>query len=381
MIDGHKVYKKKVKASKLRGLAKKKLSKPLVTIDEEPIKESIKEEIKKEQIIEAFNQKINKKNKKKGRGRIVLKRITFFLLILLVAIAGLSAFYYYKLQPDKHFKQVPVVGNDRHEESNGSFNVLLLGSDARPDETVSRTDSIVIVHVDLNKKKYNMLSIPRDTRIYLEGYGYTKITHVQALTQSKKGTIAGIEETVKQVSKLTGLTINYYAETDYRGFRSMVDAIGGIEMHIPFTVKLTHPWNLKNLNKVIEPGTHFFNGEMVSEIIHERYSLPEVDYSRQQLQKEALIGIVKALEKPANIAKLPDLIKAMPEFLIASNISTEDMLSFALAARGFEPNQLQYYQITGKGQELYDDVLGANNYQIVLNQEEMESIIEKYFKD
>lgn len=322
------------------------------------------------------------RNKRKLKRKYRIRRILFVLLILFVGAGAFAAYEFYNLNPNNHFRKVPVVGGNKAVVANGVFNVLLLGSDARPEDTVSHTDTIVLMHVDFNKKEYKMISIPRDTRVYLEGQGYTKLTSAQYITQVNKGTIAGVEETVKIVSELTGLTINYYAETDYRGFRNLVDAIGGkINMNVPFQVTLTHPWNPVYQNKVIKPGYQAFDGEMVVEITHERYSLPGTDYGRQELQKEALVGIAKEVENPANIGKLPGLMKQLPNFLIATNLSTEDMLSFALAAKGFDAKQLQYFQVPGEGQNLYDDVLQADNSQIVINKEELKKTIDANFKN
>ncbi|WML24691.1 LCP family protein [Neobacillus sp. OS1-33] len=91
--------------------------------------------------------------------------------------------------------------------------------------------------------------------------------------QTTKGAQKGVEEAVKAVGELTGVPINYYVETNYGGFQAMVDAVDGIEMNVPFAVKLTHPWYAENKNKVINAGTHSFDGKMVAEVVHERYSL------------------------------------------------------------------------------------------------------------
>ncbi|MBM7652532.1 hypothetical protein [Neobacillus cucumis] len=81
---------------------------------------------------------------------------------------------------------------------------------------------------------------------------------------------------------------------------------------------------------------------MVTEVIHERYSLKNVEYGRPQLQ-EALKGIAKTALSPSKITKLPDLVKTIPQFVLASNITTSDMLSLGLSAKDFNPKtQLNY---------------------------------------
>jgi LCP family protein required for cell wall assembly len=261
------------------------------------------------------------------------------------------------------------------------FNLLLIGSDERKGQNIGHSDSMMLVHVDLNKHKYDAVSIPRDTRVHLEGYGYTKLTSVQYIMQATKGLKKGVEAAVNAVSELTGIPINYYVETNYGGFQAMVDAVGGIEMNIPFEVKLTHAWDGENQNKVINPGTYSFDGKMVTEIVHERYSLKTGEYGRQKLQEEALKGIAKKALDPSNISNLPSLVKSIPEFVIASNMSITDMLSLGLAAKDFDPSkQLEYHQLHGVGKKMYDDILKANNSQIVLDQNKINEIISANFQ-
>jgi len=69
----------------------------------------------------------------------------------------------------------------------------------------------------------------------------------------------------------------------------------------------------------------------------------------------------------------------IPDFIVATNMSTSDMLSLGLSAKNFNPKtQLVYQQIRGEGKKLYDDILKANNYQIVINQEQVKDIAVKF---
>jgi LCP family protein required for cell wall assembly len=327
---------------------------------------------------------MKKRNKRKWK----IVGISFLGIILLI-IAGLG-YEYYQIQPNNHFTTVPVVSTGKSADTKATsetvevkepvFNLLLIGSDERKGQNVGHSDSMMLVHVDLNKHQYDAISIPRDTRVHLEGYGYTKLTSVQYIMQATKGPKKGIEEAVKAVGELTGVPINYYVETNYGGFQAMVDAVDGIEMNVPFEVKLTHPWYAENKDKVINPGTHSFDGKMVAEVVHERYSLNNGEYGRQKLQEEALKGIAKKALSPSNITNLPSLVKSIPDFVIATNMSTPDMLSLGLAAKDFNPStQLKYHQIPGVGKRMYDDILKSNNYQLVIDQDKINDLITKNF--
>ncbi|SMQ84903.1 transcriptional attenuator, LytR family [Bacillus sp. OV166] len=327
---------------------------------------------------------MKKKNKRKWKiaGYSILG-------IILLIVAGLG-YEYYKIQPTNHFTTVPVVSSGKTDDTTSTsesvevkepvFNLLLIGSDERKGQNVGHSDSMMLVHVDLTKHQYDAVSIPRDTRVHLDGYGYTKLTSVQYIMQATKGATKGVEAAVNAVAELTGTPINYYVETNYGGFQAMVDAVDGIEMSVPFDVKLTHPWYGENKNKVISAGTHSFDGKMVAEVVHERYSLASGEYGRQKLQEEALKGIAKKALSPNNITNLPSLVKSIPDFVIATNMSTQDMLSLGLAAKDFDPNtQLEYHQIPGEGKRMYDDILKANNYQLVIDQDKVKDLVAQNF--
>lgn len=333
---------------------------------------------------------------------------------IIAGVSGLNLYAYERLQPAHHFQHLPVLGTNvplvpvntlvtsvtRHAGRTqsaktststptankptyvlppGVFNVLFIGSDERHGSTAGHSDSMMVIHVDLRTHQYNVLSIPRDSRVYLAGYGYTKLTSVQYIGQATHGTVPGILNTIRSITQLTGLPINYYAETDYWGLRDIVNAVGGIDMYIPFNVTITHPWYPQDAGKFIPQGEHFFTGRMVTEIAHERFSVPGTDFGRQRLQEEAMVGIAKALLTPAHLTRLPAFLRQVPQYLVATNMSIPDVLSLALANRHFQASDIHYYQIPGTSKLMYDDILKNNNDQVILNISAMRQIIASHF--
>lgn len=165
----------------------------------------------------------------------------------------------------------------------------------------------------------------------------TKINHASV--------VGGLQETINAVSKLTGLPIHYYAVIDYQGLEKMVNVVGGIEVNLPFKVTLTHPRDPKYSGKVFQPGTHYLDGKLAAEIVHERYSVTGTDFGRQQLQKIVLMGIAKKATSPSNVTRLPNLIKTASSFLTDTNMNLNDMISLGLALKDVDLNSIRYYQV------------------------------------
>lgn len=315
------------------------------------------------------------------------KIVGFSFLGIVIIVAAIFGYEFYQLNPSNHFKQVPVVSlkkikdnspqlNDKEQKTNPNdiaFNVLIMGSDARPGDKIGHSDSMLLAHVDLGKNQINVISIPRDTRVYLDGYGYTKLTSVQYILQATKGPKQGIEGAVNAISKLTGVPINYYAETNFVGLKAMVDAVGGITMNVPERIKIN--------NKVIQPGPLSVNGTMALAIARERHSAANGDYARQMAQLDVLKGIEKKALSPKYISKVPSLVQSFSKYIIGTNMSKSDMVSLALAVKNINPSkQVHYQQIYGKGEVLYDDILKAKNDEIVINRKQLKSVIDKNFK-
>ncbi len=104
----------------------------------------------------------------------------------------------------------------------GVVRLLLLGSDSRSESIEGRSDSIILVQLDTEKKRISLVSFPRDSRVLVPGYGYNKINSAMAL--------GGPELTEKTVESLTGLPIDFYAVTTFIGFKKIISKLGGVNI-------------------------------------------------------------------------------------------------------------------------------------------------------
>ena len=119
-------------------------------------------------------------------------------------------------------RTLPAITGPGAMESKG-INILLMGVDARPGEAIDigvRPDVLAVLHLNETTGSCRILSIPRDTRVNLPGYGLTKINHALA--------VGGIPYEQQVVEDYLGIKLDHYGLIDFSGVTQLVDAVGGV---------------------------------------------------------------------------------------------------------------------------------------------------------
>ena len=112
----------------------------------------------------------------------------------------------------------------------GASNILLLGTDHADNGQPGRSsdnhsDSMMLLRTDPSRHRLIFLSIPRDLRASIPGYGDSKINAAMQ--------IGGPKLAIETVAQLTGLPINHVVIVDFGAFEKLIDAVGGIDVNIP----------------------------------------------------------------------------------------------------------------------------------------------------
>ncbi|MGL4912113.1 MAG: LCP family protein, partial [Romboutsia sp.] len=150
----------------------------------------------------------------------ILKRILITLVVLVILIPACAFGYmYFKLGGiyDKEGDE-SILGTNDYKAEKGIINILLCGTDARPGETSSRTDSMMILTIDNNNKNLKLTSLARDTYVSTSDYGDIKLTEANAY--------GGINLLVESIEKNFELDIQDYIIVDFYSFMDIVDTLG-----------------------------------------------------------------------------------------------------------------------------------------------------------
>ena len=186
-------------------------------------------------------------------------------------------------------------------------NILLLGSDTRSGSEAalvsgSRADTIMLMHIPADGKGVYIISIMRDTWVNIPGYGPAKIN--AALNYG------GISLQVATVENLVGVKIDHVAEIEFEGFKSLVNAVGGVDVQVPFAFT-SNVWTFT-------PGVMHMNGSAALTFVRERYSFADGDYQRVRNQRAFLRGLystMKAKGALSNVGSFQSAVESLADYM------------------------------------------------------------------
>lgn len=204
--------------------------------------------------------------------------------------------------------------------------MLFLGSDARAGEAVdsSRADTIQVVGVD-GTGGGGVLGIARDSWVTMPSGGKAKINAAMA-----EGGPAGQQSTV---AATTGLPIEGYLLTGFEDFTALIDALGGVTVDAPRSVK------------DVPAGQGTLDGPLALLYSRHRKTLPDGDFGRSLHQGVVLLGVA-ATARAQGPGSLPALLTtASPH--VRSNLSAAQVLT--LAANVYVVSPAQVGQALAKG--------------------------------
>ena len=205
------------------------------------------------------------------------------------------------------------------------FYVLLLGTDGRPGDTAYRADSIILARVDPKAKQVTLISIPRDTKVEYKG-STMKINATHAYD--------GAEGMVNAVNELCDVEISHYAEISFDGMKTLVDAVGGIDINATDGVDDPEAGPV-----TIEPGQQHMDGEAALTYCRARHQYADGDYTRMRHQRQVIGALANAVLNNMDITRLPGVIESLSD-MVVTDLSVQDIVSLANAMRGMDTDNM-----------------------------------------
>lgn len=229
----------------------------------------------------------------------------------------------------------------------GPVNVLLMGLD----EGKTRTDVVVLAHLNPRKGLLNLLSLPRDTLVEIdcERVGDWCVTPDKLAHAHAYGGEQGPEVTTAAVERLLGVNIDYFVRVDFEGFQRVVDLLGGVDMVIDQDMHYEDPYADPPLYIHFEASEEpqHLDGQRALEFV--RYRGATGDIGRTERTKQFLVALARKAKETQSLTRLPAVISTGLEY-VDTDIDVRTALTLAVAALRVDLDQTQMVTLPG-----YDD--------------------------
>lgn len=268
------------------------------------------------------------------------------------------------------------------EAADGKINVLLMGVDVDG----LRTDAIMLASFDTETKEVNMLSIPRDTKMYI-GNRYQKINAAHAFVD-ESGEIGGATATCEAVTRITGIPINYYVDFSFDAVAHVIDELGPIEFTIPDLygdgVGMVYDDPVQSLHINLPPGDYQMNGQQAVWLMRYRHGnvnpstgvfkgYVNGDSDRVEMQQKFLKAVVDQKVNASLILKIPSIFKDISSE-IKTNFTVSEVIKYSKYLADLSSVNIHSYSLPG---EYSSD--SANGDVWIPNMDEIRTMVQDVF--
>ena len=251
-----------------------------------------------------------------------------------------------------------VLSAAESTECDFPFNVLLLGGDWINDNS----DTIMLINYNPAGNSVNLMSIPRDTQVTIEG-------------RTRKLNFAyprgGKELAVKTVEALTGAKIKYFALIDTAAFRKIVDVFGEVYFFVPQNMKYSDP--TQNLYINLKKGWQYLDGNKAEQLVRYRAGYEDGDLTRIRVQQDFVKEFIRQKVSFKNIHKLAAGVEIMFDS-IETDIPQDKALELLTRAVEIKGENIAAFTLPGTKWP------GKSIWYYKINKQETSEIIKNYFK-
>lgn len=236
------------------------------------------------------------------------------------------------------------------------LNVLVLGLD----EVSQSTDTVLVVNFDCGKKRINILSIPRDTKVRIHGT-FGKINSAYA-----KG---GAELALNTVSSLLRIPVDSYILFDMQAFRKVIDALDGVYINIAEDMHYDDP--VQNLHIHLKKGYQLLDGKKAEQFVRYRWGYTGGDLGRVEAQQEFIKALISQKMNSRNISRINSIIDIAYKH-IKTNIKLDDALKYTRSIIDIGSENIHFFILPGNPVE--EDV-----WYYIFDEKETDDLIRKHF--
>ena len=273
----------------------------------------------------------------------------FFLTLLIVFIGGVALHFYTSMGDDSEAKNwISDLQN-----SNEKFQVLLIGVDSLDSKKAknTRSDVMMVLDIDGEKKTASLISLPRDSRVKIEDHGKTKLNHAYAYGKA--------DLALETVNENFDLDIPYYIVVDYAFVKDVVNIVDGIDVDVPMDMDYEDPSADPPLSIHLKEGHQHLNGDQAMQFLRFRKGYKNADLDRVKAQQAFMAAFVDKVKSSKGILHAPSLLVSYMDNTM-SNMPLSKVSRMGLTMLSVGQENLETATIPGTA-----DMIGGLSYYIV----------------
>jgi LCP family protein required for cell wall assembly len=278
------------------------------------------------------------------------------LLLVILSLAGFTVYTYLAFASEwsKSTDRIDgaVQANLDRPQGNPAFEpvtTLILGVDRREYRRAklayanrfARTDTIMLMRTDPDSGRVAYLSIPRDTMVEIDPYGFQRINSAFFFGQQERfgdpnapeecrrarapALVCGIPLTLTTVKHLLGIEINHVMLINFSKFPALIDAVGGVDVNVPRALNA----RFEGKQHVFRAGPQHMDGKRAQEFSRVRNGFPaDNDYERGKRQQILIKALQAKFVRPGNIRHSRELARGAAE-AITTDLEPREVLGLA----------------------------------------------------
>ena len=291
------------------------------------------------------------RDRRRKRAKKRLLAVFAFVGILLLATTAAGALYYMNLQnrmtvTNEHVPE--ALRNTPTPAPQEPFNLVIFGIDKDFDEgwtgghdvtEGARADAIIVARINPQTQEVWMVSIPRDARVELPGYGERKINAAYVY--------GGPQLAIEAVENVTGLEMDHFMSVNFWGFENIVDSLGGVEVDVPVAINdrkadATRPHRAYR----IAPGVQTLDGEHALTFVRSRDSHVDGDFGRARMQQLFFRSLIEQMGD-VPVTRIPGLANTLADNVV-TDLTPLRLLQIARDMRGVSSDNFHTTTLPGE---------------------------------
>lgn len=222
-----------------------------------------------------------------------------------------------------------------------TLNVLLLGSDRRPNDPVWRTDVMMIAFLDGANGRAAVLSLPRDLYVDIPTRGWDRLNITDFWGEYTKYQGGGPGLMRRVVAENFGIRIDKFARVDFDGFTRIIDTLGGVDVNVPCALEddfidATSPTGFRHF--AVDAGLNHMDGESALMFVRQRHG--NGDVSRAQRQQRVVYALREKILSPSIFPKLPALYQQLQD-TVQTDFSPIDLPGLIQVGANIKPGNIR----------------------------------------